>query len=513
MKLNLYLLNVGIFFVPAVLLTILATITITRSYHLREAVYAGLCLYAFAIANFFEGTRHILDVQYSSFIHLTLVLPFLMLGLAFAVHLEYAFASTFTKVYKKRTTLLFYAVVVVYSLASYVAMQLEPMTYTQRYGLYYDTHFALDIVIYSAFSAFVLFILYFIYKSQLDAQLKYKRFIVVLAFVLIGTIVAFAFAAIRFRDVLPPEPLVTLVAPVAGGLIGVAILFMNFTPSIASRYKLLVGLSPHAVLLVSTDLEVLELNENAQQLLRVRANERLDHLFTHRENARQLEQFFFILQRDRQVKHYTFAYHLVDGQVSYYALEGAMFDINHQQQLYAIIRDITHEHEQKKYMEYLAFHDSLTALPNRTYFLKHMEVQLEQHVSGILVLSDLNFFKQINDTHGHAIGDEVLKHTARTLRSVLPPPVECARLGGDEFMLFFPEMSEIDFLVLLHDLRHAFKHQLYRNGAIELEVIPSFGYTFVDSAEGKTFERLYQEADEAMYADKKRIKAMYSSSK
>lgn len=497
---------------PSILLTILATITITRSYHLREAVYAALCLYAFAIANFFEGTRHLLDVQYSSFIHLVFVLPFLMLGLAFAVHLEYAFASTFTKVYRLKTVLSFYSVVTLFVVASAIVVQFEPMRYVEQHGMFYEHHILLDVVVYSAFASFVFFILYFVYKSQINAERKYKQFIVVLAFVLIGCIAAFAFFVTTYRDFLPPEPLVSLVAPVAGGLIGFSMLFLNFSPSITSRYKLLVGLSPHAVLLVSTDLQVLELSDHAKTLLRADADDTLEHLFTHHENARQLDQFFSILQRDRKVKRYTFAYHLDAGGISYYELEGAMFDINHQQQLYAILRDVTHEYEQKKYMEYLAFHDSLTALPNRTYFLKHMEEKIEQHVNGMLVLSDLNFFKQINDTYGHHVGDDVLKHTAKILRTSLPANVECARLGGDEFIFFFEGVNELDFLLQLQDVRYAFKTTPFVHGHHKIEVIPSFGYTHVNTKEGKSFERLYQEADEAMYADKKRIKAMYSPS-
>jgi diguanylate cyclase (GGDEF)-like protein len=88
----------------------------------------------------------------------------------------------------------------------------------------------------------------------------------------------------------------------------------------------------------------------------------------------------------------------------------------------------------------LATTDSLTGLPNRLAFLEDLDAALRDpsaHPVAVALL-DLNDFKDINDTHGHDTGDEVLRHTASRLRAALPPGGSVARLGGDEFAAFAP---------------------------------------------------------------------------
>lgn len=93
-------------------------------------------------------------------------------------------------------------------------------------------------------------------------------------------------------------------------------------------------------------------------------------------------------------------------------------------------------------IEYLAFHDPLTGAANRTLF----EVQLQEalqyeyvaEVRVALVLIDLDKFKEVNDTLGHAAGDQLIKQAARRLLNVLPEGATLTRLGGDEFAVVHP---------------------------------------------------------------------------
>jgi diguanylate cyclase (GGDEF)-like protein len=91
--------------------------------------------------------------------------------------------------------------------------------------------------------------------------------------------------------------------------------------------------------------------------------------------------------------------------------------------------------------ERLANSDSLTDLPNRRYFYTRLAEMIEISRVESLPLAvgiiDLDDFKQINDLHGHAVGDALLKQVARLVRATLAPNVEFARLGGDEFGLIF----------------------------------------------------------------------------
>jgi diguanylate cyclase (GGDEF)-like protein len=104
----------------------------------------------------------------------------------------------------------------------------------------------------------------------------------------------------------------------------------------------------------------------------------------------------------------------------------------------------TVEHAQR--VEYLAFHDGLTALPNRSLFSKLLVQGIHQahrynRQLAVLFL-DLDRFKSINDTLGHDAGDELLREVAARLKSCLRESDTVARLGGDEFVVLLPELSE-----------------------------------------------------------------------
>jgi diguanylate cyclase (GGDEF)-like protein len=99
--------------------------------------------------------------------------------------------------------------------------------------------------------------------------------------------------------------------------------------------------------------------------------------------------------------------------------------------------DVTERHAHQQHIEYLASHDGLTGLLNRCKFMECMaaEASLARRMQSrfAVLYLDLDGFKPINDTHGHAAGDQVLVHVARTLRHVARASDFVARLGGDEF--------------------------------------------------------------------------------
>lgn len=109
-----------------------------------------------------------------------------------------------------------------------------------------------------------------------------------------------------------------------------------------------------------------------------------------------------------------------------------------------ICRDVTIEEESRRQMEYLARHDSLTGLANRIGFHSAVDATYadwqENGEPATLLLLDLDNFKLINDTYGHAAGDELLKVISGRLRACVSDEATIARLGGDEFAILDPAL-------------------------------------------------------------------------
>ncbi|WP_053955355.1 EAL domain-containing protein [Inediibacterium massiliense] len=108
-----------------------------------------------------------------------------------------------------------------------------------------------------------------------------------------------------------------------------------------------------------------------------------------------------------------------------------------------IILDITKLKEQEDYIQYLAYNDELTNLPNRITFLQKLQQATKKNESGAVMLLDLDNFKEINDTLGHVYGDEVLKKVAQEFVNIKDDNMFVARFGGDEFLVLIENEEEI----------------------------------------------------------------------
>ena len=154
---------------------------------------------------------------------------------------------------------------------------------------------------------------------------------------------------------------------------------------------------------------------------------------------------------------------------------------------------------------YLAYHDSLTDLPNRALFLDRLQqaiLRSHRDEKGLAVLLiDLDGFKEINDALGHHAGDEVLQEVAMRLRGALRASDTVARLGGDEFAVLLPatdvNRAELAARKVLHDLQHPFVAD-----ARPLLVSASIGIAGVPW-HAATGNEVLRRADSAMYLAKR----------
>ncbi len=116
--------------------------------------------------------------------------------------------------------------------------------------------------------------------------------------------------------------------------------------------------------------------------------------------------------------------------------------IDGSEHLVASVNDITAAREAEARSRYLAFHDTLTGLPNRAMLQERIEQGLSRKThSGALLYIDLDHFKEVNDTYGHPVGDELIQEFASRLSEIVRAADTVARLGGDEFAVFLSDTS------------------------------------------------------------------------
>ncbi|MDX6549154.1 MAG: hypothetical protein QOG33_2704, partial [Gaiellales bacterium] len=110
-----------------------------------------------------------------------------------------------------------------------------------------------------------------------------------------------------------------------------------------------------------------------------------------------------------------------------------------------IARDITLQRRAQEQIAYLAFHDQLTGLPNRSLFYQHLELAIARadrnHLGVAVLFVDLDSFKLVNDSFGHLAGDALLRDFATRLRAVTRATDTVARQGGDEFLVLVPDLE------------------------------------------------------------------------
>jgi len=188
-------------------------------------------------------------------------------------------------------------------------------------------------------------------------------------------------------------------------------------------------------------------------------------------------------------------------------LSYSMLDSEDNRMILLIGRDLS-EHECAQHqIQHLAFHDTLTDLPNRTLLTDRVNRALKRsHRSrqiGALLFIDLDNFKRINDSLGHSVGDLLLQELAFRLRHGLREEDTISRLGGDEFVILIEQLGTVQEKAeqQIHEIADKVRYlmaQQYDLNGHELYVTGSIGYvTF--PRDGETMETLLRHADLAMY--------------
>jgi len=179
-------------------------------------------------------------------------------------------------------------------------------------------------------------------------------------------------------------------------------------------------------------------------------------------------------------------------------------------QYVAIRADITSRKEAEAETQRMALHDALTGLPNRRLMndrlIKTIQSKERYPGFGAVLLMDLDHFKEVNDTLGHALGDELLRKIAQRLTDCVRKVDTVARLGGDEFVIILDKVG-FDSASAIANTKHIGEKirnalaEPYLLGAHQLNVTPSLGVVLFEAFDDDS-EELIKQADIALYSAK-----------
>jgi len=282
-----------------------------------------------------------------------------------------------------------------------------------------------------------------------------------------------------------------------------------------SRRDAILSTALDCIICIDTKGNIIEFNPAAEKCFgysqqRVKARNFIDYFIPNEQKEdfkNNLENNFSINSRLSLNRHNKITLLRMHGVEFTAELTITQVVINHKQakEFNLHIRDITQQIKIQKKMTKLAYHDPLTDLYNRSYFIKKLQQEIDfscrHNTSLTLMFLDLDQFKSINDNLGHEVGDVVLKEVAKRLNGTIREGDIICRWGGDEFIILFSGLSKQSIICkkaegILKDINAPFNHQ-----GIELAIRTSIGIT-QSSHNNLLHEQLVQQADMALYAAK-----------
>ncbi|MER1987587.1 MAG: diguanylate cyclase [Solibacillus sp.] len=170
-----------------------------------------------------------------------------------------------------------------------------------------------------------------------------------------------------------------------------------------------------------------------------------------------------------------------------------------------VARDISREQELQQNLVYYAYHDNLTGLPNRRLFIEKLDVAVEvlksQQTAFTMMMIDIDYFKEINDSYGHEIGDAVIVIFGERVQQAVGNKGLVARLGGDEFVVLLDLYEEADVTEIATRINEYVREPVVIQQTV-VEMTASIGVSICHQPDITVKEALRQ-ADEALYIVKR----------
>ena len=275
------------------------------------------------------------------------------------------------------------------------------------------------------------------------------------------------------------------------------------------RYMALFEQLPNGILLLDQTLRVVDHNLEAVRQLGWSAQElreRTIHDIEAQDKPADIEARRQAIERSGRCD-FESIYRTASGQLLHVEVSVQYVTLLDGQRLYQVLfRDISEKKQAAQLIERLAYTDQLTGLANRPLLGDRLHQAMHQaRRQGqmlAVVFLDLDGFKAINDRHGHATGDSLLRSLAVRMKEGLREGDTLARLGGDEFVAVFLGLSDASASTPLLERLLSVSAQPLLIGDRRLQVSASLGVTFYPQAEEVDADQLLRQADQAMYQAK-----------
>ena len=169
-------------------------------------------------------------------------------------------------------------------------------------------------------------------------------------------------------------------------------------------------------------------------------------------------------------------------------------------------REIQRLREENQELAALVRTDELTGLFNFRYFMQAVELEMERSRRSdqptTLIMLDIDHFKEVNDKHGHEVGNRTLAHVAKVLRNAIRRLDIPCRYGGEEFALILPDTPLSAGVLFASRLRHLIENASIDIGGVRIRLTASFGVDVYRKEDSCTAREFVERADSLLYAAK-----------
>jgi diguanylate cyclase (GGDEF)-like protein/PAS domain S-box-containing protein len=317
------------------------------------------------------------------------------------------------------------------------------------------------------------------------------------------------------------ESLATLAAEVALALQSAALTEETLNQRSEARLGALIKNASDVICIVGADAQIIYLSPSVQQMFGHEPETLIGRAitdFAHPDELVRVTAFLAAVAAQPQGQSQMAEFRMRHTERDWCDVEALGANLLQEEAVNGIVlnvRDISERKSLQAELEHQAFHDTLTGLPNRALFRNRVEHalggQLRSGQSLAVLFLDVDDFKTVNDSLGHAAGDKVLQEVGKRLEGCMRPTDTAARLGGDEFAILINDSeSETSAIEIAQRVMRALSAPVPLDDR-EVTIGTSIGIAFSDADEAahRDAEELLRNADAAMYMAKESGKNDY----